>query len=81
MSVGVLALVGAASYLSLPVKSAEYADPRYLLPMIALWGAVLALAARGAGRGWGPPVGALLVVLLLTHDIFSQLQTIARYYG
>jgi 4-amino-4-deoxy-L-arabinose transferase-like glycosyltransferase len=81
MSLGVLALVGAASYLSLPVKSAEYSDPRYLLPMIALWGAVLALAARGAGRRWGPPVGALLVVLLLAHDIFSQLQTIARYYG
>ncbi len=81
MSVGVLALVGAASYLSLPVKSAEYADPRYLLPMIALWGAVLALAVRGAGLRWGPPVGALLVVLLLAHDIFSQLQTIARYYG
>jgi 4-amino-4-deoxy-L-arabinose transferase-like glycosyltransferase len=81
MSVGVLALVGAASYLALPVKSAEYADPRYLLPMIALWGAVLALAARGAGRRWGPPVGALLVVLLLVHDVLSQLQTISRYYG
>jgi 4-amino-4-deoxy-L-arabinose transferase-like glycosyltransferase len=81
MSLGILALVGADGYLSLPVKSAEYADPRYLLPMIALWGGVLALAARGAGRRWGPPVGALLVVLLLAHDIFSQLQTIARYYG
>ncbi len=82
MSVGVLVLVGADSYISdLLTKSEPYREPRYLLPMLALWGAVLALAARGAGRRWGPAVGALIVVLFLAHDIFSQLQVIARYYG
>jgi hypothetical protein len=52
-----------------------------MLPMLALLGAVLALAARGAGRRWGPVVGALIVVLFLSHDIFSLLQVTARYYG
>jgi hypothetical protein len=42
---------------------------------------VLALAARGAGRRWGPAAGALILVLLFSHDLFSQLQVIARYYG
>lgn len=81
MSVGVLALVGAASYLLYPGGIAEFADARYLLPMLALWGAILALAARGAGRRWGPAVGALLIVLVIAHDLFAQLQVLARYYG
>ncbi len=79
---GTLILVGAQSYVSDIVGGTEpYWAPRYLLPMIALWGLVVALAARGAGRRWGPCVGALLVVLFLAHDVFSQLQVIARYYG
>ncbi len=81
MSLGVLGLVGATAYpraLAFPVA---FTEPRYLLPMLAIWGAVLALAARGAGRRWGPVVGVLIVVLILAQDIFSQLQVIARYYG
>jgi Predicted membrane protein (DUF2142) len=78
MSLGVLVLVGAADYLG---TAAEFAEARYLFPMLALWGAVLALTARGAGRRWGPAVGALIVVLAMAHDIFSQLQDIARYYS
>jgi 4-amino-4-deoxy-L-arabinose transferase-like glycosyltransferase len=81
MAVGVLVLVGASGYLLFPGTVAEFTDARYLLPMVGLWGAALALAARGAGARWGPPVGALIVVLVFTHDLFSQLQVIARYYG
>jgi 4-amino-4-deoxy-L-arabinose transferase-like glycosyltransferase len=81
MGLGVLVLVGASGYPEASIRPAEFAQPRYLLPMLALWGAGLALAARGAGRRWGPVAGALIVVLVLTHDIFSQLQLIARYYG
>jgi Predicted membrane protein (DUF2142) len=81
IAVGLLVLIGADSYRSFPAIDAEYAQARYLLPLLALFGAALALAARGAGRRWGPPVGALIVVLFLAHNIFSQLQVIARYYG
>jgi hypothetical protein len=59
----------------------SYSEPRYLLPLASLLGAGLALSARGPGRRWGPAVGALIVVLFLAHDIFSQLQVIARFYG
>jgi hypothetical protein len=79
ISLGALGLVGADDYLhKIP---GEYAEPRYVLPMLALWGAILALAARGAGRRWGPAVGALIVCLILAHNIFSQLLVISRYYG
>ena len=81
MTLGVLVLVGADSYLVFPISVGSYAQARYLLPMLPLLAAALALAARGAGRRWGPPVGALMAVLFLAHDLFSQLQVIARYYG
>ncbi len=81
MTAGVMALVGASDYLAYPKDIGAYIEPRYLMPMLVLFGAVLALAARGAGRRWGPAVGALLVLVILGHDIFSQLLVISRYYA
>jgi Predicted membrane protein (DUF2142) len=81
MALGLVLEVGAASYGEFPHQLAEYGQARYLLALLPLLGAVLAVAARGAGRRWGPAVGALIVVLLLAHDVFSQLQVVARYYG
>ncbi len=81
MSVGLMGLIGAASFQHFPSTDAEFGQVRYLLPLLPLLGAVLALGARGAGRRWGPVVGALIFVLFLSHDVFSQLQVIARYYG
>jgi 4-amino-4-deoxy-L-arabinose transferase-like glycosyltransferase len=81
VSVGVMFMVGAASYGAFPHIDGEYFEVRYLFPMLALLGAALALAARGAGRRWGPVVGTLIVVLFLAHDILSQMLVVGRYYG
>jgi 4-amino-4-deoxy-L-arabinose transferase-like glycosyltransferase len=82
ITVGVLVMIGGSSYVSDGVHhGAPFGEPRYLLPMLPLLGAVIALAVRGAGRRWAPVVGAAMVVLFLGHDVFSQLQVIARYYG
>ncbi|HTA12436.1 MAG TPA: DUF2142 domain-containing protein [Solirubrobacteraceae bacterium] len=81
MALGLMLLIGADSYLAFPTTDAEYAQARYLLPLLALFGVVLALAAQGAGRRWGPAAGVLIVVLFVGHDLFSQLQELARYYG
>lgn len=81
MSVGLMALIGAFAFPARQFEGAVYVQPRYLLPLLPLAGAFLALAARGLGRRWGPAVGALIVVLFLAHDILSQLQVVARYYG
>jgi 4-amino-4-deoxy-L-arabinose transferase-like glycosyltransferase len=79
---GVLLMVGASSYLSnVDGHEAPFGEPRYLLPMLPLLGAVIALAVRGGGRRWVPVIGAAMVVLFLGHDIFSQLQVIARYHS
>lgn len=79
MGLGLLILIGADDYVhKIP---GEYAEPRYVLPLLALWGAVLALAARGAGRRWGPIAGVAIVSVAMAHDLFSGLLVISRYYG
>ncbi len=77
-----MVLIGA----SLPIST--WATKGSAPPSPATWrrcfrllAAALALAARGAGRRWGPAVGAVIVVLFLAHDIFSQLLVLGRYYG
>ena len=79
--VGLMVLIGGDSYVRFPSLDAEFGQARYLLPLLPLLGIVIALAARGAGRRWGPVVGAAIIMLFLAHDVFSQLQLIARFYG
>jgi 4-amino-4-deoxy-L-arabinose transferase-like glycosyltransferase len=81
IAVGLLVLIGGDSYDRFPAVDAEFGQARYLLPLLPALGAVLALAARGAGRRWGPAVGAAIITLFLAHDVFSQLQVLARFYG
>jgi hypothetical protein len=81
-AIGVMAMVGTQSFVADAIDGREtYWEPRYLLPMLALWGLVATLAARGAGKRWGPVVGVLLVTAFLGHDIVSQLQVVGRFYG
>lgn len=77
---GLMTLLAQAAHLN-DLSEPGWAQPRYLLPLLPLGAALLAIAARGAGRRWGPAVGALIVVLFLAHDIFSQLLVVSRYYG
>ncbi|HEU0249222.1 MAG TPA: DUF2142 domain-containing protein [Solirubrobacteraceae bacterium] len=79
--IGLLVMVGHSAFSSyLSSGAAAFGDPRYLLPVLPLLAAILVLAIRGAGR-WAPPVAAVILVTFLAHDLFSQMQTIARYYG
>jgi hypothetical protein len=81
MALGLMVLLGSDSYINAAAEGAGWAQPRYLMPLLSLGALSVALAVRGAGRRWGPVVGTVTVTLVLAHDIFSQLQTIARFYG
>ncbi|HEX5853573.1 MAG TPA: DUF2142 domain-containing protein [Solirubrobacteraceae bacterium] len=82
MGVAVLAMVGISSFHGDALNHGPaFVEPRYLVPLLPLLGAAVSLAVLGAGRRWAPVAGAAVVVLFLGHDIFSQLQVLARYYG
>lgn len=78
---GLLLLIGAVSYIAHIGGAAGYEQPRYLFPLMALYGALIAIAARGAGKRYGPAVGVLFVCLAVAHSAAAMLLTITRFYG
>ena len=79
IGMGLLLLIGGAAYYG--PEAETYTQARYLLPLLALFGAGLGLATRAAGRRWVPVLGTILVLAMVADDIFSQLLVIARFYG
>jgi 4-amino-4-deoxy-L-arabinose transferase-like glycosyltransferase len=78
---GLVVAIGVQSYRFLVAGGGVFEQARYLLPLLGLYAAIVALAVRFAGRRWGPVVGAALVLLALGHDLYAQAITIARYYA
>jgi 4-amino-4-deoxy-L-arabinose transferase-like glycosyltransferase len=78
---GLLVLVSATSYQAKLGGAMGYEQPRYLLPLMALYGALIAIAARGAGKRWGPAAGVLLVSIAIAHSAAAMLLTLTRFYG
>src|SRR6185312_17555274 len=54
---------------------------RYLLPLLPLFGVLLALGARGAGERWGRAFGVWLVAGAMAWSLLGQLATIAFFYS
>src|SRR3954454_5206203 len=78
---GLMALLAVVGY-HYELKFATYfQSPRYLFALLPLGAAIVAMAARGAGRRFGPAVGAVLVVLVMALSVFAQLAALERYYG
>lgn len=81
MCAGLLVLIAIVGYRSLAGSHIPFEQARYLLPLLPLYAALIALAARGAGRRWGPALGGVLVVFAMGHSLFAMLLTISRYYA
>ena len=80
MLVGTVVLVGVTGYRFRAVEGLNFEQPRYLFTLLPLYGAVVALAARGVGRRWGHTAGAALVAVAAWHALFGLLLSINRYY-
>lgn len=81
LAVVLMLFVAMASYISYLRYDESVAQTRYLFPLLSLYGALLALASRGAGRRWAPVLGTAIVALAIGHSLFSQLLVLARYYA
>jgi hypothetical protein len=81
MALGLLLLLAWVGYRAAVARHAGWVQARDVLPLLALYAAVAALAVRAGGPRWGPPLGAGLVVLAAGHDVIAGLTTLARFYG
>lgn len=80
----VAGLLGSIGFLGIRYREDSgnvFEQARYLLPLLPLYASALILAALAAGRRWGRPLGAAIVVLALAHGVFAQLLVIARFYA
>ncbi len=81
LSLGLLTLIAGTSYVAHVGGASGYEQPRYLFPLLALYGALIALAARGAGKRYGQAAGVLIVCIAIAHTAAAMLLTLTRYYG
>jgi hypothetical protein len=81
MLIGLLAVIHIPGYGIRLRQEGDWEQARYLFPLLPLYGAIIALAARGAGRRWGPAVAVLIVSFALAHTLLALLVTVNRYYG
>lgn len=81
LAVGLLLFVHKAGYDSRTPEVDGFEQARYLFPLLTLYAAIIALAARGAGRRFGPAAGVLIVSLAVAHTLLAFLLTLTRYYG
>jgi disulfide bond formation protein DsbB len=81
-TVGLALLIGAAGYRYwLNTHGLRFEQARYVLPLMPLYGAIVALAVRGAGRRAGPAVAALAVVVMIAWSSYAQIITLMRFYS
>jgi 4-amino-4-deoxy-L-arabinose transferase-like glycosyltransferase len=79
---GIALVIGTQQYRAiLNPGTAEFSQSRYLLPLLALYGGLIAVAARLAGRRAGPYVAVGIVTLAALHTIAAMLITVSRYYA
>ena len=81
MALTFMGFVAIASFIVYSRYGSSVAQARYLFPLLPLYGALLVMAARGAGRRWAPVAGSAIVVLAIAHNVFAQLLVIVRYYA
>jgi len=81
MAGGVMASIGFLGIRFVRDTGFGFAQTRYLFPFLVFYGAFATLAALGAGRRFGRPVGAVLVLLAMAHGLLAQLLVVSRFYA
>jgi hypothetical protein len=79
--VGVAAAIGHQQFRAMIDAAPALTQARYLLPLLALYGALVAVAARGFGRRAMPAVAVVLFGLAVLHEVSAMILTVARYYA
>jgi hypothetical protein len=77
---GFALIVNLRSYLALIQQDVPFAQGRYLLPAVAVFGVAVAAAAIGFGRRWGPVAGVAFATAIGSFNLFSLGLVLSRFY-
>jgi 4-amino-4-deoxy-L-arabinose transferase-like glycosyltransferase len=80
MVVSVLAVVGVAGFQFRQRENLPFEQTRYLFLLLPLYGALVAVAVKAAGR-FGRALAIVLVAVFAAHELFSVLYNVAVYYA
>jgi len=78
---GLLLLLSWVGYGYRTTNGATFEQGRYLFPLMALWGALVAIGLVGIGRRIGPVVAVTVVLLAVALDFGGVMIMIQRYYS
>ncbi len=78
---GLFLLLSWVGYGYRTTNGATFEQGRYLFPLMALWGALIAIGLVGIGRRIGPVVGVIVVLLAVALDVGGVMLMIQRYYS
>ncbi len=80
LAAGTALVIAVAGYHYTLSTAHGFEQTRYLFPLLPLYAALFALAVRGAGRRFGPPLAVVLAFVIVGQEVFSLLLTLQRYY-
>jgi Predicted membrane protein (DUF2142) len=81
IGLGLIAFYGYVGYHYYLDTGFTFEQARYLFPLLALYGGLIAVAVSGLGRRLGAAAGATLVVFAFAHDIAALMLTVGRFYA
>jgi 4-amino-4-deoxy-L-arabinose transferase-like glycosyltransferase len=78
---GLLLLLSWVGYGYRTTNGSTFEQGRYLFPLMALWGALIAFGVAGLGRRFGPVAAVTVVLLTAALDVGGLMIMVARYYA
>jgi len=78
---GLLLLLSWVGYGYRTTNGSTFEQGRYLFPLMALWGALVAVGLAGFGRRFGPVAAVTCVLLAVALDFGGLLIMMGRYYS
>lgn len=81
LAAGLIVFVNVSGYIGRLNTPLGFEQARYLFPLLPLYGTIVALAVRGAGRRYGPAAGILVVSVAIAHTAVAMVLALTRYYG